>query len=78
MGQQKIWFKKNKIYLKTKDGQEKCMPLSWFPRLENASNEERQNYVFSHFGIHWEKLDEDLSVDGFFKFNKKKGKAENH
>ena len=48
------------------------MPLSWFPRLQNATIEQRENYELSPFGIHWEELDEDLSFEGFFKFNKNK------
>jgi hypothetical protein len=54
------------------------MPLNWFPRLDNASEEERQNYTFSPFGVHWHELDEDLSFDGFFKFEKEMGKIPNH
>jgi len=72
MEKQEIWFDKDKIYLKIGDGIEKYMPLSWFPRLKNASNQERQNYSFSPFGIHWQDLDEDLSFEGFFKFDKEK------
>jgi hypothetical protein len=78
MGQEKIWFKNNKIFLKTKDNVEKSMPLSWFPRLENASREERQNYTLSPFGIHWQELDEDLSFEGFFKFDKNQSKIDKH
>lgn len=69
---EKIWFDSDKIHLKTKNGEKKSMPLSWFPRLENASKEERKKYTLSPFGIHWEDLDEDLSFEGFFKFEKEK------
>jgi hypothetical protein len=31
----------------------------------NASNEERNRYEFSPFGIHWGTLDEDLCFEGF-------------
>lgn len=51
------------------------MPLSWFPRLKNASKSERKNYTFSPYGIHWQELDEDLSFEGFFKFEKDKVKV---
>ncbi|GLU55752.1 DUF2442 domain-containing protein [Dyadobacter frigoris] len=44
--------------------------LSWFPKLLNASDEERENFELSLFGIHWEKIDEDLSFEGFFSFSK--------
>ncbi len=40
------------------------MPKSWFPRLLNASEEELADYKFSGHGtgIHWDSLDEDISV----------------
>lgn len=33
----KIWFDSKNIFLKTKEGIEKSMPLKWFPRLEKAT-----------------------------------------
>lgn len=77
MTAEKIWFDEDKIYLKTKDGQVNFMPLSWFPRLEKASQEERQKFTLSSFGIHWQNLDEDLSFEGFFRFNKNKANTQN-
>ena len=67
----KIWFDNKNIFLETKDGIVKSMPLDWFPRLEQASVEQRNEFELSAFGIHWEELDEDLSFEGFFKFQKK-------
>ncbi len=42
------------------------IPLEYFPRLLNAKPSERENYVLSGngTGIHWEELDEDISVPG--------------
>lgn len=67
---QKVWFDNENIYLKTKEGVEQYMPLKWFPKLMNATNEQRANFELSPFGICWEALDEDLSFEGFFKFRK--------
>jgi len=38
-------------------------------KLAKASDQERQDYKISPsgYGIHWRKLDEDLSVNGFLK-----------
>ena len=69
-----IWFDDKNIFLKTKQGIEKSMPLKWFPRLEKATEEQRQNFELSPFGIHWKEIDEDLSFDGFFKFQKRESK----
>ena len=38
------------------------VPLAWFPRLLRATPEERQACRLSSRGLHWEELDEDLSV----------------
>lgn len=46
------------------------MPLEWFPRLQNATESEREDYILSPAGIHWEGIDEDLSFDGFFTYKK--------
>ena len=66
----KIWFANENIYIQTVSGEERSHPLSWFPKLLNASDQERLNYKLSPFGIHWENLDEDLSFEGFFSYSK--------
>jgi hypothetical protein len=66
----KIWFDEGQIFIKTMLGEQKSMPLKWFPKLLNASKEEREDYCISPFGIHWENIDEDLSFEGFNSFSK--------
>jgi len=46
------------------DGREVYAPLEWFPKLRDASEEERHDWrlIGGGVGIHWEKLDEDLAV----------------
>ncbi len=46
------------------DGRTIGVPLTWFPRLQNASPQDRAQFTLSPFGIHWETLDEDISVAG--------------
>jgi len=48
------------------DGRTISVPLGWFPRLTHASPEERNQWrlVGKGEGIHWEGLDEDVSVEG--------------
>ncbi|MDP3588320.1 MAG: DUF2442 domain-containing protein [Sulfuricurvum sp.] len=50
-----------------KDARVLHLPLSWFPKLNHASPKQRNNYEIlgDGEGIHWEELDEDLSVKGF-------------
>jgi len=59
-----IWFDESKLYVRLMDGREVSVPLEWFPRLRDASSEERKNYrlIGKGVGIHWERLDEDISV----------------
>jgi hypothetical protein len=42
------------------------VPLAYFPRLLSAKPEQRQHYELSGggTGIHWDELDEDISVEG--------------
>ena len=46
------------------DGRELAAPLEWFPRLSNATPEQRAHWRFigPGQGIHWPDIDEDISV----------------
>jgi hypothetical protein len=46
------------------DGRVLGVPLAWFPRLLRASPEERQACRISSRGLHWDGLDEDISLAG--------------
>jgi hypothetical protein len=46
------------------DGRTLGVPLAWFPKLLTATPEQLNSYELSPRGIHWDELDEDLSVDG--------------
>lgn len=48
------------------DGRTISVPLTWYPRLLQATPEERDNWrlIGRGQGIHWEDLDEDISVEG--------------
>ncbi|MEA2163786.1 MAG: hypothetical protein QOK37_1913 [Thermoanaerobaculia bacterium] len=51
------------------DGRSVSVPLAWYPRLLNASPEQRNRWetAGAGFGIHWPDIDEDLSVDGILR-----------
>jgi hypothetical protein len=57
-----VRFTDERVYFELADGREIGAPLEWFPRLKEASPEERQDYYLTASGVHWEKLDEDISV----------------
>jgi hypothetical protein len=46
------------------DGRELSAPLAWFPRLSEATHEQRQDWrlIGRGHGIHWPEVDEDISV----------------
>lgn len=48
------------------DGRELSIPLAWFPRLLHATPEQREQWelIGCGEGLHWEALDEDISVTG--------------
>ena len=51
------------------DGREIAAPLRWFPRLQKASKAQRAKWrlIGGGVGIHWEDIDEDISVPGLLK-----------
>lgn len=52
-----------------RDGRKISAPLTWFPRLLAASTEDRSVWEISAagHGIHWPKIDEDLSISGLLR-----------
>ncbi|KNG95196.1 DUF2442 domain-containing protein [Pseudaestuariivita atlantica] len=50
------------LWVTLSDGRVLGVPLVWFPRLAAASEAARAAVEVSPFGLHWEALDEDISV----------------
>ena len=48
------------------DGRTISVPVAWFPRLLYSTQKERDNWrlIGKGHGIHWEEIDEDISVEG--------------
>ena len=46
------------------DGRSLRVPLAWFPRLLDATPAQRAQVRISGEGLHWEDIDEDISVEG--------------
>jgi hypothetical protein len=46
------------------DGRTIGVPLAWFPRLLNATAAQREKVELGRIGLHWEDIDEDISVAG--------------
>jgi len=52
------------MWVELADGRTLGVPLAWFPRLLHASPQQRNAVELSSRGLHWEALDEDISVEG--------------
>lgn len=59
-----VRFDQDSMWVELSDGRILGVPLAWFPRLLRGSAEQRDQVAISSRGLHWEELDEDISVDG--------------
>jgi len=52
------------LHVQLVDGRVISVPLEWFPRLRDATPIQRANWrlIGKGIGIHWDEIDEDLSV----------------
>jgi len=57
-----VSFETDLMWVALSDGRRLGIPLSWFPRLAAASDEERHRLTISPGGLHWEGLNEDISI----------------
>jgi len=60
----RVRFDADSMWVELSDGRTIGVPLAWFPRILRATAEERERVRLSSRGLHWEALDEDLSVAG--------------
>lgn len=63
---ERIWLTDDAVWIRSTDGREACEFFADYPRLNNATLSQRENYIADAFGITWPELDEDLSFEGFF------------
>jgi Protein of unknown function (DUF2442) len=59
-----VIFERGKMIVALSDGRTVGVPLAWFPRLQDATSEQLEDYELSPYGLHWERLNEDISVAG--------------
>lgn len=52
------------MWVELSDGRRLGVPLAWFPRLSHATPEQRLAFEISRDGLHWDGLDEDISIAG--------------
>ena len=56
----------DELSVRLMDGRTISVPLVWYPRLLHATEAQRKNWQIAGggYGIHWEEIDEDISVAG--------------
>ena len=59
-----VWFDAVMMHVRLLDGREISVPVEWFPRLRDATESQRNKWrlIGKGIGIHWEDMDEDISV----------------
>ena len=64
-----VWFDSDTMHVRLLDGREISVPLEWFPKLWDATGEQRKKWrlIGRGVGIHWDELDEDISVAALLK-----------
>jgi len=60
----KVTIDQDRLWVELSDGRTLGVPLAWFPRLLNASPEQLEHFELTPRGIHWDALDEDISIQG--------------
>ena len=59
-----VRFDDDTLWVSLSDGRTIAAPLAWFPSLLEAAPEQRAMVELSKGGLHWDSLDEDISVAG--------------
>lgn len=59
-----VYVSEDTLSVELSDGRSISVPIDWYPRLTHATDQERSNWriIGNGHGIHWEELDEDISV----------------
>jgi hypothetical protein len=66
-----VSFDEDSLRVQLADGREISAPLAYFPRLLDATPEQRSKWriIGGSYGINWEELDEDISVRGLLRIH---------
>ena len=59
-----VRFDQDSFWVELDDGRTLGIPLAWFPRLLHATPAQREKVELSGSGLHWEEIDEDISIAG--------------
>lgn len=59
-----VRFDEDSMWVELEDGRTIGVPLAWFPRLFHATREQLDACELSRCGLHWDEIDEDISIAG--------------
>jgi hypothetical protein len=59
-----VRFDEHTMWVDLTDGGTLGVPLAWFPRLLKATPAQLKRFEMSRNGLHWEEIDEDISIAG--------------
>ena len=59
-----VRFDDHLMWVDLTDGRTLGVPLAWFPRLLKATPAQRERVEIGRVGLHWEEIDEDISIAG--------------
>ena len=59
-----VCFEEALMWVDLDDGRKLGVPVVWFPRLLRATQQQREDFFISPSGIHWDEIDEDISIAG--------------
>jgi Protein of unknown function (DUF2442) len=57
-----VRFDDSSMWLDLSDGRTLGVPYAWFPRLLNGTLQQREAVEIGRFGLHWDEIDEDISI----------------
>ena len=61
----KLWFSDERLFIETNKKEVLSQQLRFYPRLNKATNAQREKWKQSYGGLHWETIDEDISFESF-------------
>ena len=59
-----VWCTDTNLVVALVDERQVSVPLWWYPRLANATPEQRARFEIGRYGVHWDEIDEDIELAG--------------
>ncbi len=58
----KVTFSNGLLFVEMPNGKQQAFPLEWFPKLQNATDEEREDWKQTDKGIYFNKIDLNVQI----------------